>query len=283
MSKLTIPYAEFYITNVCNLSCPGCNRFNNYKFTGYQRWDTFKEIYKKWSQEVDIKSMAILGGEPTLNPTFLDWVNGINSLWPKSYLRIISNGFRIDKLPDLYTKLKKNPNINLWVGIHNVKHRREIIEKVKSFTIGPHQIEFNSDNPYQQFLIVTDSNNVKIQVEYNWWFHQGAIINTNAGQTLHNSDPIAAHNICHMKTCHHFIEGKLYKCGVVALLPEYDRQHPLTLSDSDRKLMLSYSPLEVSDSLDRKINFINTLPNYIEQCKFCPEKYNGKQIFAIKK
>lgn len=33
-----LDYMEFYITNVCNLTCTGCNRFNNYKFKGFQRW-----------------------------------------------------------------------------------------------------------------------------------------------------------------------------------------------------------------------------------------------------
>ena len=37
-----LDYCEFYITNVCNLSCNGCNRFNNYKFRGFQRWEDSK-------------------------------------------------------------------------------------------------------------------------------------------------------------------------------------------------------------------------------------------------
>ena len=44
-------YMEFYITNVCNLTCTGCNRFNNYKFKGFQRWADYKEEYTQWSKE----------------------------------------------------------------------------------------------------------------------------------------------------------------------------------------------------------------------------------------
>ena len=101
--------------------------------------------------------------------------------------------------------------------------------------------------------------------------------------TLHNSDPVKAHEICHMKTCHHFVSGKLYKCGVVAVLPDFDRQHQLALSDADRALMTGYIPLEIIASDTDKLNFVDNLTNPIDQCKFCPESYNGVQIFAEEK
>ena len=82
MPKLHIPYVEFYIINVCNLACAGCNRFNDYNFTGYQRWSDYASVYQQWAEQVDVGSIGILGGEPLLNPTFMDWVQGINQLWP---------------------------------------------------------------------------------------------------------------------------------------------------------------------------------------------------------
>jgi hypothetical protein len=42
--KYHLSYAEFYITHVCNLNCPDCNRFNNYAFKGHQRWDDVKKL-----------------------------------------------------------------------------------------------------------------------------------------------------------------------------------------------------------------------------------------------
>jgi len=278
MSKIKIPYAEFYIINVCNLACSGCNRFNNYNFVGYQRWEDYAEIYAQWANEVDIGSIGLLGGEPLMNPTFLDWVDGLNVLWPNKNLRIISNGFRLAKWPELYSRLADNRNIELWVGIHNKQHKAEIIQKIKDFIQAPYTTEFNSDNPYQQYMLITDANGIKIRVEYNWWFHQGAIIKDNNQLMLHNSDPEKAHNICHMKTCHHFIRGQLYKCGVVAVLPEFDQQHQLTLSTEDRVLLGGYQPLSITDT--NKAEFIANLDKPIDQCKFCPEVYNGDQIAA---
>jgi hypothetical protein len=283
MQKLTIPYAEFYITNVCNLACAGCNRFNNYDFRGFQRWNDYANEYKQWANEVEIRSIGILGGEPLLNPTFMDWLNGINELWPNRMIRVISNGFQLNKVSGLYEVLKNNPNVQLWVGIHNKQHKIEIMEILQEFMVGELSFEFGQLDPYQQFLWVTDSNNVRVKVEYNWWFHQGAIRHDGNTQTLHASDPEKAHDNCHMKTCHHFIRGKLYKCGVVALLPEYDSQHKFALSPGDRELMESYRPLSVDNTWEQKVEFVKNLPNAIEQCRFCPEVYNGDKIFAVKK
>lgn len=278
MQKLKIPYAEFYITNVCNLACNGCNRFNNYNFRGFQQWEDHAEQYRQWAQEINIGNIGILGGEPLLNPTFMDWVTGISKLWPNSTIKIITNGFQLAKVRDLYQLLESNHKIRLWVGIHNKQHKREIIQTVKEFTQAPHTVDFNSDNYYRQYMTITDANGVCIQVEYNWWFHQGAIVKQDNELTLHNSDPEQAHAICHMKTCHHFIRGKLYKCGVVALLPEFAEQHKLTLSNEDKELLNSYRPLSLIDS--NKAEFIDNLNNPIDQCKFCPAAYHGDQIWA---
>ena len=74
MSKVVIKKAEFYITNVCNLTCSNCNRFNNYNFRGWQRWSDYANEYSIWANKVRLQRITILGGEPLLNPTILDWI-----------------------------------------------------------------------------------------------------------------------------------------------------------------------------------------------------------------
>jgi organic radical activating enzyme len=280
VNKTHIPYIEFYITNVCNLACAGCNRFNNYYFKGFQKWQDYAAIYQSWSQRLKFGSIAILGGEPMLNPDFLQWVDGITALWPNTHARIISNGFRLPYNKSLYQRLIGNKNLSLWVGIHNKQHKKTIIDNIKEFTVAPHTVVFNTENPYQQFLTITDKNGVKIIAEYNWWFHQGSIVVDNNQLSLHQSNVKKAHTICHMKTCHHFVRGKLYKCGVVAVLPEFEQQHKLNLSPADHKLLHSYKPLEITNSDQEVQTFVDNLKNPIDQCRFCPEQYNGNQIWS---
>ena len=183
----------------------------------------------------------------------------------------------------LYDFLNANKRVTLKVGIHNKKSKQYIFDILKSFLKAPLTFNFNNDDIYNEYMYVTDANNVRVLVEYNWWFHQGSLINQDDQFTLYQSDPIKAHNNCSMKYCYTFIRGKLYKCGVAALLPEFDEQYPIILSESDRQLMTSYSGLDIDSSIEYKRTFINNLPNYIDQCKFCPETYKGDQIFAEEK
>jgi hypothetical protein len=283
MQYLKIPYLEFYITNVCNLSCPGCNRFNNYNFRGIQRWKDYGKVYQRWAQEIKPDSIGILGGEPLLHPDALDWIKGIHGLWPHTFCKVVTNGFYVNKVKGLYAFLHEHQNVQLWIGIHNKVHKHRIMSELSKFLVEPIRFEFDNTNPYQQFMMIIDANQVNIKVEYNWWFHQGALIPFENGFKLHESDAVKAHNNCNMKTCHHFIRGKLYKCGVVALLPEFSQQHNLLLSESDQDLMENYQPLQIDDDIDTKKRFVAKLSDPIPQCKFCPEVYHGDQIFAIEK
>ena len=79
------------------------------------------------------------------------------------------------------------------------------------------------------------------------------------------------------------MNGKLHKCGAVALFPEFDRQFNLELSVEDRDLMNSYRPLSVTDTDEFKSTFIKNLNQPIPQCKFCPDAYRGDKIYAKEK
>jgi hypothetical protein len=230
--------------------------------------------------------LVYLGGEPLLNPDFMSWFRGIRELWPYAKLCTVTNAYRLNQVPGLYNFLKQHhSNTHLQVGIHNKKNKKFVMDQIKNFLIGPIEFKFNNDDPYNEFMWVCDSNGVTIKVEYNWWFHQGSIIQDLETQrfSLHNSNVDRAHANCSMKTCYTFIHGKLYKCGVVGLLPEFAEQYPFDLSDQDRQLMQGYSALTVTADIESKKEFIKELPNAISQCKFCPESYNGKQIFALEK
>ena len=67
------------------------------------------------------------------------------------------------------------------------------------------------------------------------------------------------------------------------MLPEFDQQHTLALNTADRELMTSYRALKITDSSTTKQQFVSNLNQPIDQCRFCPEQYNGDQIFAQQK
>lgn len=277
-------YVEFYITNVCNLTCQGCNRFNSFKFKGWQRWSDYADVYKKWSEQIQFKEIAIMGGEPFLNNSIYDWIEGLATLWPNAAICLTTNGTQIEKHPNLYEILDKYRQVDLDISLHNKKTKNQIIEKVSNILVPPLRYDFDNTQ-YRETLRVTDANGVSIIFRYAWWFHQGAIIKdlNTSRYTLHNSDVEKAHELCHAKYCHHMDKGKLYKCGPAALFKEFDKQFDLDLSESDRNLIDSTPYITVDDSYDKKTIFLENIKNPIPQCKFCPEVYNGQQIFSIEK
>ena len=291
-SRIVIPKVEFYITNVCNLSCHNCNRYNNYDFKGWQSWNDYKDIFTEWAKKIQIGHIVILGGEPLLNPTINEWVTGLHGLLSTS-IQIVTNGTHLNKVPGLYDLVRQS---KAWiqVSIHNVNDIERHFQNIREFF--PEPVEFFQDkNQLDKFgRSITKGSDYLFQGKQGFWvaasvqdsFYNISIYHNEHNQlTLHNNNPEDAHRDCGFVKYknYHFIHGKLYKCGPVALLPEFDQQYPLAISDEDRTLLNSYHPLSVDEFDQRGAEFIKHIDDVIPQCKFCPTNFNNQQIFSLNK
>ena len=280
--RIYVPNIEFYITNVCNLACSQCNRFNDHAFTGYQKWSDYEAEYTDWATKIRLNKVCILGGEPLLNPTICDWIIGINRLWGIG-VQVLSNGTRLNYVPGLYEALNANKN---WIGVsvHNANDLDRHFEEARKFLKGTPKLHKGKDNVPNQTgadYAYTDENGVDIHYWLQDNFYTSAVQKTKEGKfILHQSDPEEAHNECGFAQyqCYHFIKAKLYKCGPVALFPEFDDQHKFDISDEDRKILHSYEPLSVDQFAQRGQQFIDDIDNVIDQCKFCPSHRTKNQI-----
>lgn len=290
-----IPNVEFYITNVCNLTCLNCNRFNNYDFKGWQRWSDYQSKYELWATHVRLQRVTILGGEPLLNPSLLDWVDGINTLWGKS-VQVLTNGTRLNHVPDLYDRLitftdPRYPWVHNWLGVslHNENDRERCFEEIKKFLRG--KITYYSAADGVEHTnggnhAFVDSNGMRVCVwEYDDFYNAAVQRNSQDRLTLHNNDPMLAHQGCGFAQfkCYHFIRGGLYKCGPVGLFPEFDQQHALNISDEDRLLLNSYQALWPDQFEQRGQEFLDHIDDVIPQCKFCPTISGNQKIYAVSK
>ena len=281
---------DFYITNVCNLTCQRCNRFNNFDFKGWQDWKDYRETYEQWSKLVSLRAITIMGGEPFLNPTLIDWVTGLNDLFSID-VQVLTNGTRFLQAKAVYeTMLYKSPISNMQNHIGVSLHIPEDFEQVRAdiheFLKGD-VTEFSKDqNSWGADWQFKDSNGVMINVYTVDKFAGAAIIpKPEGGYTLHDSDPEEAHSTCAFANwkSYHFIRGKFYKCGPSALLPEFDDQHHLDISDNDRTLLHAYKPLTVDNFSEYHEEFFTNLDNPIAQCKFCPANHQMQKIYPIRK
>jgi organic radical activating enzyme len=138
---------EFYTTNVCNLNCPSCNRFNNFAFKGHHKWADYEPEYLTWSKKINfIESVGIMGGEPLSNPDLPNWMEGISRLWPNVNLySMATNGTYLNTFPDLYELCKKY-KFRMTISGHNAKNILNDIENIKNFFPTPplHKLEKNT-------------------------------------------------------------------------------------------------------------------------------------------
>jgi hypothetical protein len=294
--RLYVPNIEVYITNVCNIACKNCNRFNNYNFKGQQLWNDYQDIYTAWSKKIRLQKITILGGEPLMNPTVVDWIRGFNQLWDKR-VQLLTNGTRLTVVPGLYEVMQEyRRDGGNWIGVsvHNPLELDRYFEEIHKFLKGPVKMwkgkdslnEFGGSATWGADYAFEDANGVRVHVWlYDSFYNVGIHQNLSGNLTLCNSDPERAHDVCGMVKFknYHFVRGKLYKCGPVALFPEFDQQHALAISDEDRQLLNSYQPLSVDEFDQRGRDFWNNIDRVIPQCKFCPTKFINEPLFATNK
>lgn len=315
--KHRLDYAEIYITNVCNYSCTHCQSLNNFAFKGHQRWDEFCTEYTELSKRIDIDVIQIIGGEPTLNPDFKKWADGISTLWPTAKLQIATNGSKLDILDDdIYQILSRNKG-TLWLTCHDIELYDTMLNFARSF-LGEIAADFQPDehahdnwkvsynsirkeswpecdqiedfvnlpedikkqfteihrqNPKLHLRTVPrmliDVNGVEVKLDWSQTFVSSAIqiMGNQQLKMKYNSDPVQAHENCYYKKCHQINKGKLYKCPLVSVLPDFTNQFKLEVDNS-------YVPVTGLDSDETISNFIENIDQPIPQCKFCPTTYN---------
>jgi organic radical activating enzyme len=281
---------EFYITNVCNLTCDQCNRFNNFDFKGWQRWSDHAEQYQQWGKLIDLKAITIMGGEPLLNPTIVEWIHGLNDAFGIP-VQVLTNGTRLTNVKGLYDAIafaqpRNGGRNSIAISLHNLDDLEQLQADIHEFLQGP--VEQNTHRPEQwncdyQY---SDRNGVLINVYFQNVFDTSAVqLNTEGRYMLFDSNPQWAHDGCtyvRFKS-YHFIRGKLYKCGPAALFPEFDDQHKFDVSEADRELIHSYKPLTLENYAEYKDEFLESLKNPIPQCKFCPLNKTAIKIAPVRK
>lgn len=149
--QFKIPYVEFYITNVCNLNCTDCNRYNNFAFKNHFKWNEIRDTYAKWAEVLDIEDIGILGGEPLANPDLPNWVNGILELWPNATVNIVSNGTMLENNAVKLRELLDNPRMKLRVSAHNKYELDNVRDQIDTLLDRPYNVKIRDDVSYEWF------------------------------------------------------------------------------------------------------------------------------------
>jgi organic radical activating enzyme len=132
MNKIKKHRVGFNITNHCNLNCTGCYTLSNYEFKGHSLWHDHYQYYKEWAKKISIDEFELLGGEPLLNPTVIDWFIGLSELWPDAKGCLTTNGYALNKKNKRLYDIFKNSNgkYHLEVSNHNNSTIDVIFKKI---------------------------------------------------------------------------------------------------------------------------------------------------------
>lgn len=279
-------YVEFYITNVCNLTCSDCRSFNNFNYTGFDRFDS--GLYSEWAKQIKLGAYVILGGEPLLHPHLAEWVQGLRALWPDAWAKLDSNGTYVTKVKNLHQLLLDNKTY-LCINLHDKSQWQRALDDIEQ-AFGPcaptpctdSRITFDRhEDPFQglqrgrvdigQWFLT--SKGLPIHIRPAWTFQQTVTTSTNwqdlvnntvKPDTIYSGDYQTNHERCWSAYCHVMKDGKIFKCATMATLPDFLEQKGLTWPDAR---LYDYQPVTVENySHERYQNLSDPIP----QCAFCP-------------
>jgi organic radical activating enzyme len=260
MPKYFLHHFEFYITNVCNLDCSDCRSFNNFNFKGHYKFDP--KNYEQWAEKVDIGSFEIIGGEPTLHPNLLEWMEGLRKLWPNCEANLITNGTRLSKVRGLHEAAAKY-KYNIKLSMH-ARDLRDLITDEIFNAFGDCKVlplEKSAKGDFINIINLETSLGVKIQCQNSENFQISPFKNANF--EFFNSDPEEAHKNCLIRECFHMVDNQLYKCALVATGKKFLEQQQLSVPN----VLNSYKPILAENVNSQAV--LDQLKLPIPQCSLC--------------
>jgi hypothetical protein len=244
---------EIYITNECNLTCRNCNRYNNYDFSGHFDWRDSEQAILAWGQRITAPLITIIGGEPAMHPELFDWVKLARRAWPEVPVMVQTNG--TIHHPDTLRIRATIKNFGFVASLHHDAMTHTIAKK-------------------NTFL---DTGEVMHTID-NTEFMECALVDHGSVFGVHDSDPELAFAACGMKYSHTILNGRLYKCPMVAVLPEFRKQYAIELTAEQEHLLDSYRALSHDCTDQELLDFLHNEHEKISQCRLCPDRHIVRKV-----
>ena len=129
-----IDYVETHIADQCNLNCAGCSHFSGLAQPKLKDLNEFinemTQLSKLTNQEIG--TIRIMGGEPLLNPQFVDFCLETRKLFPYSQIVLVSNGILVGQISDEDVEKLNKAGIELCLSDYGL---RLDFEKIKRFQV----------------------------------------------------------------------------------------------------------------------------------------------------
>ncbi|RCS49480.1 radical SAM protein [Bremerella cremea] len=254
MALISIPSLEYHLAHSCNLSCEQCSHYSNFHLRGRMPSPSVAyRDYIAWNDRIHPGTLALLGGEPLLNPNLIEHLLLARNCWPKSKLMLVTNGLHLRRhpaLPDALVEVDCRLELSQHgTHEHYLKQFREAEQVASDWKRRFHGI------------------NIKIRKSHRGWMRQYQIVN---GKPMpFDSKPNDAFKVCMQKSCMQLYQQRLWKCPALAYWPLLEFRLQLE-SFGEWELFRQYSPCASDCSTDALEGFVNS--KAIPQCSLCPSK-----------
>jgi hypothetical protein len=216
---------ELHVTHVCNLTCESCSHYSNHGHGGHLNLSDADKWMGNWSHRFQIDEFHLLGGEPTIHPDLTEFVPLVRRHWPKTFIRIRTNGFFLHRHPNLPARLEADGRAEIIVSLHHDSpeyraHLLPMFELVERWR-----------NEFGVNVIIAPSFE-------NWTRRYHGFGDTM--QPFEDGSQRASWEICPARQCKQLFEGKIWKCAPLAYLKLQKTKYKLA---SKWDFYLGYEPL----------------------------------------
>lgn len=156
----SIRLLEIHIVDHCNLNCKGCHHFAPLAPESYLSLAEFEKDLTRLFELTngEIETFNIMGGEPLLHPQCVDFLETARRIFPKSNIKLITNGILLPEMPDsFYEKCAKN-NIYIRSSKYPIDIDWELIkERCNKFGVSFQFYLVDKDIMYEEVTDLTSS------------------------------------------------------------------------------------------------------------------------------
>lgn len=241
---------EIQVANACNLTCESCSHFSNNGHRGVLRIDDAHDWMNGWDRRLAPVHFCLLGGEPTINPRLTELVYLAKRHWPRSQLWLTTNGFFLNKHPDLGKALHQTNTIVRLTAHDRSPEYAEQFNEIASLLA-----DWRSQHPFG--LLVEESWKRWTRRHHGFGQHVLPFSDQNRRASWEN---------CVAKLCRQLFRGRLWKCSPIAYLQLQKETYPQISQQWDP--YLAYHPLERDCSDDELVAFLRREDEEI--CQMCP-------------
>jgi len=243
---------ELHVTHACNLTCDSCSHYSNHGHKGHTALEDAERWMAEWMPRLEPQVFSLLGGEPTIHPQFPQFIPLVRKHWPRTHIRIVTNGFFLDRHPGLPAVLQADPNVAVYLSIHH-----ESPAYVQKMLPGAQLLA-----KWRDELGIRHEATLSARSWTRRYSGHGASM-----MPFTDGDPRSSWEHCPARFCPQLHEGSLWKCAPLAYLPMQDQRFAI---DDAWKPYLGYAPLAANCSDDELDEFLAREDEAV--CAMCPSQ-----------